>query len=197
MVAAARRPASPPGQSPVGPCPFLNAKSEEWRVKSEERKGLLMFHGTLFTLHSSLFTLRILRENGVWLCGQQGFQRPPNRSSYSARRWALWTYCLWQGLLMFHSTLITLHSLLFTLHSSLFTLHSSPFEREHPYETLQPAPWRHQDPPNVHRGVNAHFQCREYAGNRHAHGTLITLHSSLFTLHSSLFEFSGRRGGVS
>ena len=85
MVAAARRPASPPGQSPVGPCPFLNAKSEEWRVKSEERKGLLMFHGTLFTLHSSLFTLRILRENGVWLCGQQGFQRPPNRSSYSEK----------------------------------------------------------------------------------------------------------------
>ena len=120
-----RRLASPPGQSPVGPCPFLNAKSEEWRVKSEERKGLLMFHGTLFTLHSSLFTLRILRENGVWLCGQQGFQRPPNRSSYSARRWALWTYCLWQGLLMFHSTLITLHSLLFTLHSSLFTLQIS------------------------------------------------------------------------
>eukprot|EP00966_Prymnesium_polylepis_P322146 7378419-Prymnesium_polylepis.1 len=89
------------------------------------------------------------------------------------------------------------YSSLITLHSSLFTLHSSPFEREHPYETLQPAPWRHQDPPNVHRGVNAHFQCREYAGNRHVHGTLITLHSSLFTLHSSLFEFSGRRGGVS
>ena len=83
------------------------------------------------------------------------------------------------------------YSSLITLHSSLFTLHSSPFEREHPYETLQPAPWRHQDPPNVHRGVNAHFQCREYAGNRHVHGTLITLHSSLFTLHSSLFTRGG------
>jgi hypothetical protein len=58
-----RRPASPPGQSPVGPCPFLNAKSEEWRVKNEERKGLLLFHSTLITLHSSLFTLRILRES--------------------------------------------------------------------------------------------------------------------------------------
>jgi hypothetical protein len=122
-----RRPASPPGQSPVGPCPFLNAKSEEWRVKNEERKGLLMFHSTLITLHSSLFTL-----------------------------------------------------------------HSSDFEREHPYETLQLAPWRHQDPPNVHRGVIAHFQCREYAGNRHVHGTPITLHSSLFTLHSSDFERSRR-----
>ena len=79
--------------------------------------GTFTARSLLFTLHSSLFTLRILRENGVWLCGQQGFQRPPNRSSYSARRWALWTYCLWQGLLMFHSTLITLHSLLFTLDS--------------------------------------------------------------------------------
>ena len=47
-------------------------------------------------------------------------------------------------------------------------------------------------PKCTHRGVNAHFQCREYAGNRHVHGTPITLHSSLFTLHSSDFERSRR-----
>ena len=116
-----RRLASPPGQSPVGPCPFLNAKSEEWRVKSEERKGLLMFHGTLFTLHSSLFTLRILRENGVWLCGQQGFQRPPNRSSYSREKVGVVDLLFVAGVAnvsqhAHYSSLITLHSSLFTLH---------------------------------------------------------------------------------
>jgi hypothetical protein len=47
--------------------------------------GTFTARSILFPLRSSPFTLRIFREKGVWLCGQQGFQRPPNRSSYSEK----------------------------------------------------------------------------------------------------------------
>ena len=46
-----QQPASPPGQSHVGPCPFPNAKSEVRRAKIEARRG----NDTIFLIRHMQF----------------------------------------------------------------------------------------------------------------------------------------------
>ena len=160
----------------------------------------------LFTLHSSLFTLRVQKGTGThrrlaWRAGG-----PPRRSDHLRKispLVAATSHTL-------HSSLFTLHSSDFergwvpvwlgpgrlvgwwgcslisarprdhTLHSSLFTLHSSRSERDRDPQATGLEGWRAAAPTAT---ISA--KSRHSSQPRH---TPFTLHSSLFTLHSSDFE---------
>ena len=164
-------------------------------MKSNERAVKHQQSLPLFTLHSSLFTLRVQKGAGTHmrLASRAGEPPPPQRPSPQnlATRRSHVT----------HSSLFTLHSSLFRFresvgpcmagpwsagrlvglltdlratsrsHSSLFTLHSSDFERVWVPVWLGPG------------RLVGWWGCSLISARPRDH----TLHFSLFTLHSSLF----------